>query len=1246
MYTYLPDLLVIELLSFQKFIEKAMLREVLSGLHGLTAQEYPYGNLVIDPNAYKFALSKIQPEQAITERRTFGGFLYIPMWFSKFTHRTPHLVTAPEYNPEQPYISTAMYYCLGYLPLMTDEAYFVVNGVRRVVINQMVRCPNLYCKIKVLSDNKRTYLVSCVSDRGAWLRLERDKKGKVWVRINEFAKIPFFVFTTAIGLTYSLLKTLLGNLDPFSESIQEGYPTTRAEALFILGNLLALPSPTLEKKYSRIRPDAGIHRSRDFLGTKLFSNLDYSLSISGRARINQRFQGSSYLQSLQPEDILAAIYTLRDLELNKIQVDDIDHLKNRRVRMISDLLGEQMRRGVKRLREEKGIFVKTARGEHFELGHTDQVTDETLPPLEICYSHKTFPAHIRTFVPWFSKKMCAQRHTSRIYIRHTSLSSSIQNRTTIYQNKNLHLKQATMVKRVHTISPKQAPQECLNRKRRRLYTHILLSRDRRQTHKIHIQQRFITRTFSEFFGLGQLSHYMDQINPLSSLTQKRRLTCLGPGGVSRQSGLDIRDIHPSHYGRICPIETPEGKNAGLVNSLASYAQISHSGAIESLYTSVFGKTSKQGTVQVSALQQKQPIFYPFYVGSSGNLHSTHKQLAHVQTPTGQIIPHKDARFVSVSPTAMISIATCLIPFLEHDDGNRALMASNMQRQAVPLVYTERPIVGTGFESCIARDSRTVITSPVSGWVEYVDSCTIHIRTTPFSGLPIPLHAASNHQDRNSKKNGLSASINGSPTTIKTYHIPLCSFSRSNHNTLVYQSPAVKAQTPIEQGMLLADTSTTYNGELSLGKNLLVAYMPWEGYNFEDAVVLNQQVVTRQSFTSIHIERCETQTKVFDTYSEEFYIPKTRKGPFLYDTHGIIRPGCHIVEGDILVGKKAPMQQILSPAERLLFAIFNQKNLPRNRDCSFYAQHGIHGRIFETFFSPHSKRTKIQSGISGHVCLHILIKRAIQIGDKVAGRHGNKGIISNILPSCDMPYLQTGKTIDIVLNPLGVPSRMNVGQIFECLLGLAGLSLQEYYRVRAFDEIYGPKASQILVYSQFVRAQQLVWWLSTHPTTFGKTRVFDGRTGNLYEYPITVGLAYILKLIHLVDDKIHARSIGKYALLTQQPLKGRSKKGGQRVGEMEVWALQGFSASYILQEMLTLKSDDRHGRTLIHHAMTSQTHFPQADIPESFRTLTSELRGLCFDLDYKAYTTRDVQNWLVTPKIVRKIFVPDPSASIV
>jgi DNA-directed RNA polymerase subunit beta len=709
----------------------------------------------------------------------------------------------------------------------------------------------------------------------------------------------------------------------------------------------------------------------------------------------------------------------------------------------------------------------------------------------------------------------------------------------------------------------------------------------------------LVAAIKEFFGSSQLSQFMDQTNPLAELTHKRRLSALGPGGLTRErAGFAVRDIHPSHYGRICPIETPEGPNAGLIGSLATHARVNLYGFLETPFRPV-----ENGKVLFDVL----PVYMTadeeddlrtatgdVPLDENGYIKGPHVPVRYRQdwTTTGP----EQVDYVAVSPVQIVSVATSMIPFLEHDDANRALMGSNMQRQAVPLLRPERPLVGTGLEAQAARDSGMVIVSRTDGDVVYVDATEIRVRAS-----------------------GQLSAASGSQVIEKGQELKykLSKYQRSNQDTCLNQKPLVRIGEKVVAGQVLADGSSTEGGELALGQNIVVAYMPWEGYNYEDAILISERLVQEDVYTSIHIEKYEIEARQTKLGPEEITreIPNVGEDALRQlDEQGIIRIGAWVDAGDILVGKVTPKgESDQPPEEKLLRAIFGEKARDV-RDNSLRVPNGEKGRVVDVRLFTREQGDELPPGANMVVRVYVAQKRKIQVGDKMAGRHGNKGIISRILAAEDMPYLADGSPVDIVLNPLGVPSRMNVGQVFECLLGWAGHNLGVRFKITPFDEMYGEETSRRLVHGKLQEARDETTkdWIY-NPDNAGKIMVYDGRTGEPFDRAITVGVAYMLKLVHLVDDKIHARSTGPYSLVTQQPLGGKAQQGGQRFGEMEVWALEAFGAAYTLQELLTVKSDDMQGRNEALNAIVKGKAIPRPGTPESFKVLMRELQSLGLDI---------------------------------
>jgi DNA-directed RNA polymerase subunit beta len=1039
----LPDLVEIQRASFRWFLEEGLIEE-LESFSPIT--DYT-GKIELHFLAkdYKLKRPKYSVDEAKRRDSTYAVQMYVPT-------RLINKETG-EIKEQEVFI--------GDLPLMTDRGTFIINGAERVIVNQIVRSPGVYYKSETDKNGRRTYNASLIPNRGAWLKFETDKNDLVWVRIDKTRKLSAQVLLKALGLSDGEIFDKLRHPEYYQKTIEKEGQFGEEEALLEL--------------YRKLRPGEPptVSGGQQLLESRFFDPKRYDLGRVGRYKLNKklRLNTAENTRVLTPEDILAAIDYLINLEFDIGSIDDIDHLGNRRVRSVGELLQNQVRVGLNRLER----IIK----ERMTVSDVESLTPASL------------------------------------------------------------------------VNPKP-----------------------------------LVAAIKEFFGSSQLSQFMDQTNPLAELTHKRRLSALGPGGLTRErAGFAVRDIHPSHYGRICPIETPEGPNAGLIGSLATHARVNSYGFIETpSYRVEDGRVLKE--------------FAPLYMTAD---EEDDKRVAPGDIPMdengyilGEVVPvryrqdftttsPKEVDFVAVSPVQIISVATSLIPFLEHDDANRALMGSNMQRQAVPLLRPERPLVGTGLEGQAARDSGMVIISRSDGEVTYVAADKIRVRDDEGEEITYPVQK----------------------------------YQRSNQDTCLNQRPIVFVGDRVRSGQIIADGSATEGGELALGQNILAAYMPWEGYNYEDAILISERLVKDEVYTSIHIEKYEIEARQTKLGPEEITreIPNVGEDALRQlDENGVIRTGAWVESGDILVGKVTPKgESDQPPEEKLLRAIFGEKARDV-RDNSLRVPNGEKGRVVDVRIFTREQGDELPPGANMVVRVYVAQKRKIQVGDKMAGRHGNKGIISRILPIEDMPYLEDGTPVDVVLNPLGVPSRMNVGQVFECLLGWAGENLGLRFKLTPFDEMHGEEASRLTVHGKLEEAseQRGKHWIFD-PGEPGKLKVIDGRTGEAFDQPVTIGKAYMLKLVHLVDDKIHARSTGPYSLVTQQPLGGKAQQGGQRFGEMEVWALEAFGAAYILQELLTVKSDDMQGRNEALNAIVKGQAIPRPGTPESFKVLMRELQSLCLDI---------------------------------
>ncbi|WP_421655500.1 DNA-directed RNA polymerase subunit beta [Leptothermofonsia sp. ETS-13] len=1055
----LPDLVEIQRASFRWFLEEGLIEE-LDSFSPIT--DYT-GKLELHflGKDYKLKRPKYDVDEAKRRDSTYAVQMYVPT-------RLVNKETG-EIKEQEVFI--------GDLPLMTDRGTFIINGAERVIVNQIVRSPGVYYKSETDKNGRRTYNASLIPNRGAWLKFETDKNDLVWVRIDKTRKLSAQVLLKALGLSDGEIFDALRHPEYFQKTIEKEGQFGEEEALMEL--------------YRRLRPGEPptVSGGQQLLDSRFFDPKRYDLGKVGRYKLNKklRLNVPEGMRVLTPQDILAAIDYLINLEFDIGNIDDIDHLGNRRVRSVGELLQNQVRVGLNRL--ERIIR------ERMTVSDADSLTPASL------------------------------------------------------------------------VNPKP-----------------------------------LVAAIKEFFGSSQLSQFMDQTNPLAELTHKRRLSALGPGGLTRErAGFAVRDIHPSHYGRICPIETPEGPNAGLIGSLATHARVNAYGFIETPFYKVEnGRVRKDlPPVYMTADEEDDLRVAPgdIPMDEEGNILGEQVPVRYRQDFTTTTPDEVD--YVAVSPVQIISVATSLIPFLEHDDANRALMGSNMQRQAVPLLRPERPLVGTGLEAQAARDSGMVIVSRTDGEVTFVSADRIRVRDSHGREIEYQLQK----------------------------------YQRSNQDTCLNQRPIVFQGDKVSAGQILADGSATEQGELALGQNILVAYMPWEGYNYEDAILISERLVYDDVYTSIHVEKYEIEARQTKLGPEEITreIPNVGEDALRQlDETGIIRIGAWVEAGDILVGKVTPKgESDQPPEEKLLRAIFGEKARDV-RDNSLRVPNGEKGRVVDVRVFTREQGDELPPGANMVVRVYVAQKRKIQVGDKMAGRHGNKGIISRILPIEDMPYLPDGTPVDIVLNPLGVPSRMNVGQVYECLLAWAAENLNVRFKVIPFDEMHGEEKSRETVHSKLKEAREETLeatngakgdWLFNAEDP-GKIQVYDGRTGEPFDRPVTVGKAYMLKLVHLVDDKIHARSTGPYSLVTQQPLGGKAQQGGQRFGEMEVWALEAFGAAYTLQELLTVKSDDMQGRNEALNAIVKGKAIPRPGTPESFKVLMRELQSLCLDVAVHKLDTRD------------------------
>ncbi len=1006
------------------------------------------------------------------------------------TYAAPLFVTAEFMNSESGEIKSQTVF-MGDFPMMTEKGTFIINGTERVVVSQLVRSPGVYFdEARDKTTDKTLHSVKVIPGRGAWLEFDVDKRDTVGVRIDRKRRQPVTVLLKALGWTSEQITERFGFSEIMMSTLEKDNTAGTDEALLdIYRKLRPGEPPTKESAVT-------------LLENLFFKEKRYDLARVGRYKVNKKL-GLNANQpitssTLTKEDVVATIEYLVRLHEGQtsmtapdgvevpVEVDDIDHFGNRRLRTVGELIQNQIRVGLSRM-----------------------------------------------------ERVVRERMTTQD---------------------------------VEAITPQTL-----------------------------INIRPVVAAIKEFFGTSQLSQFMDQNNPLSGLTHKRRLSALGPGGLSRErAGLEVRDVHSSHYGRMCPIETPEGPNIGLIGSLSVYARVNPFGFIETPYRKVNNGVVSDDIEYLTADEEDRHVVAQANSPIDDKGSFTEERVL-VRRKGGEVefVLATEVDYMDVSPRQMVSVATAMIPFLEHDDANRALMGANMQRQAVPLVRSEAPLVGTGMELRAAIDAGDVVVADKAGVIEEISADYI--------------------------------TVMADDGTRHTYRMR--KFARSNHGTCANQRPIVDQGDRVEAGQVIADGPCTEQGEMALGKNLLVAIMPWEGHNYEDAIILSNRLVEEDVLTSIHIEEHEIDARDTKLGAEEITrdIPNVSDEVLAdLDERGIVRIGAEVRDGDILVGKVTPKGETeLTPEERLLRAIFGEK-AREVRDTSLKVPHGESGKVIGIRVFSREDDDELPAGVNELVRVYVAQKRKISDGDKLAGRHGNKGVIGKILPVEDMPFLPDGTPVDIILNTHGVPRRMNIGQILETHLGWvakAGWKIDgsPEWAASLPEELLEAQPNTIVSTPVFdgAREAELQGLLaSTLPNRDGDTLVdedgkaelFDGRSGEPFPYPVTVGYMYILKLHHLVDDKIHARSTGPYSMITQQPLGGKAQFGGQRFGEMECWAMQAYGAAYTLQELLTIKSDDTVGRVKVYEAIVKGENIPEPGIPESFKVLLKELQSLCLNVE--------------------------------
>ncbi|WP_408008930.1 DNA-directed RNA polymerase subunit beta [Pseudalkalibacillus sp. A8] len=1118
----LPNLIEIQTSSYQWFLDEG-LREMF---HDISPIEDFTGNLVLEFIDYSLG----EPKYSVEESKE-----------RDVTYAAPLRVKVRLINKETGEVKEQEVF-MGDFPLMTDTGTFIINGAERVIVSQLVRSPSVYYNQKLDKNGKRGFTATVIPNRGAWLELETDAKDVVHVRIDRTRKIPVTVLLRALGFgSDQEIIDLLGEDEYLRNSLEKDNTEGTEKALLEI--------------YERLRPGEPptVDNAKSLLESRFFDPKRYDLANVGRYKINKKLHIKNRLFNQRLAE------TIADPETGEVIAEEGTVLDRRLLERILPALEKD--EAFKEVTPAGGVIEdEPVRLQSIKIyspveGEQDQVIN-VIGNGQIDRTIKNItPADIIASINYFFNLLHGVGLTDDIdhlgNRRLRSVGELLQNQFRIGLSRMERVVRERMsIQDTNAITPQAL-----------------------------INIRPVIASIKEFFGSSQLSQFMDQTNPLAELTHKRRLSALGPGGLTRErAGFEVRDVHYSHYGRMCPIETPEGPNIGLINSLSSYAKVNEYGFIETPYRRVDPETGKV-TAQIDYLTADEQ---DNYVVAQANAKLAEdgsfvdEEVIARYRDQNTIAKRDKIDYMDVSPKQVVSAATACIPFLENDDSNRALMGANMQRQAVPLMVPESPIVGTGMEHVSAKDSGAAVICKHKGIVEKVSAARVYVRRIE--------------------------TVDGKEVKGDLDRYNLMKFVRSNQGTCYNQRPIVSQGDRVTKGEILADGPSMELGELALGRNVLVGFMTWDGYNYEDAVIMSERLVKDDVYTSIHIEEYESEARDTKLGPEEITrdIPNVGEDALKnLDERGIIRVGAEVKDGDILVGKVTPKGVTeLTAEERLLHAIFGEK-AREVRDTSLRVPHGGDGIVHDVKVFNREDGDELPPGVNQLVRAYIVQKRKIHEGDKMAGRHGNKGVISRILPEEDMPYLPDGTPIDIMLNPLGVPSRMNIGQVLELHLGMAARQLKLHMATPVFDGAREEDVWETLDEAGLSRD--------------GKTVLYDGRTGEPFDNRISVGVMYMIKLAHMVDDKLHARSTGPYSLVTQQPLGGKAQFGGQRFGEMEVWALEAYGAAYTLQEILTVKSDDVVGRVKTYEAIVKGENVPEPGVPESFKVLIKELQSLGMDV---------------------------------
>ncbi|WP_353948751.1 DNA-directed RNA polymerase subunit beta [Sporolactobacillus sp. Y61] len=1118
----LPNLIEIQTASYQWFLDEGI-REMFQDISPV---EDFTGNLILEFVDYSLG----EPKYSVDEAKS-----------RDVTYSAPLRVKVRLINKETGEVKEQEVF-MGDFPLMTEAGTFIINGAERVIVSQLVRSPSVYYNDKIDKNGKKGFGATVIPNRGAWLEYETDAKDIAYVRIDRTRKVPITVLLRSLGFsTDQEIIDLLGDDEYLRNTLEKDNTDNTDKALVEI--------------YERLRPGEPptVENAKSLLEARFFDPRRYDLANVGRYKMNKKLNIKNRLFNQRLAEKLI------DPDTGEIVANEGTLLDRRTLDRLLPIIEKKL--GYVEYTPTDGVIAgQTVRVQSISVySPLEEDQGKVIKVIGNCGIDKSIkhitPADILSSINYFFNLLHGIGDTDDIdhlgNRRLRSVGELLQNQFRIGLSRMERvIRERMSIQDTNSITPQAL-----------------------------INIRPVIASIKEFFGSSQLSQFMDQTNPLAELTHKRRLSALGPGGLTRErAGMEVRDVHYSHYGRMCPIETPEGPNIGLINSLSTYARVNKYGFIETPYRRVDPDTGKV-TEHIDYLTADEEDNYVVAqanaeLNEDGSFKEDHI-LARFRSEN--LVVHRDrVDYMDVSPKQVVSVASACIPFLANDDSNRALMGANMQRQAVPLLKPEAPIVGTGMEYVSARDSGAAIRSKFRGRVEYVSADRIRVRTLE--------------------------TVDGQETEGDTVTYKLSKFERSNQGMCYNQKPIVKTGMVVDKGEIIADGPSMDNGELALGRNVLVGFMTWNGYNYEDAVIMSEKLVKDDVYTSIHIEEYESDARDTKLGPEDITrdIPNVGEDALRnLDDRGIIRVGAEVRDGDILVGKVTPKGVTeLTAEERLLHAIFGEK-AREVRDTSLKVPHGGGGIVHDVKVFTRDAGDELPPGVNELVRVYIAQKRKIHEGDKMAGRHGNKGVISKILPEEDMPYLPNGRPLDIMLNPLGVPSRMNIGQVLELHLGMAAHELGIHVATPVFDG-----AREEDVWSTLDEAGM---------PRDGKTVLYDGRTGEPFDNRVSVGVMYMIKLAHMVDDKLHARSTGPYSLVTQQPLGGKAQFGGQRFGEMEVWALEAYGAAHTLQEILTVKSDDVVGRVKTYESIVKGENLPEPGVPEAFKVLIKELQSLGMDV---------------------------------